>query len=267
MYHRSADPLVQPIRSLRRRVLAVAVAALTVLGLSTLPAAAVGPASHVPIGHLDALRAEPGGVRLIGWAGDLDTPHSSLDMQLSFQPGADFTSFSWISHDPRPDVARAYPSLGQYHGINLFIPTKPRAYLICVQALDSAGGPSLQLGCVRLTVPAERSAIGHLDSVRSVGNNHLTITGWGADPDTPSQPITINVVLGSRYGNGAFNDVRLTAAQPRPDVAQVFPALGPNHGFALTVAAKPGSYPVCAYAFDTYVFGGVTFLGCLTVSV
>src|SRR6185503_2108562 len=124
MYRRSADQLVQPNRSIRRRMLVLAFATLAVLSWIALPATATASTNHVPIGHLDALRAEAGGVRITGWAGDLDTPHTSLDMQLSFSPDADFTSFSWISHDPRPDVARAFPSLGQYHGINLFIPTK-----------------------------------------------------------------------------------------------------------------------------------------------
>ena len=267
MYHRSAGSPVRRSPLIRYATAGLAITALAVLGWTVPPAGAATTTNHAPIGHLDAVRAEPGGVRVVGWAGDLDTPHTSLDFEMDFGPGAGYASRTWIAHDPRPDVASAHPSLGQYHGLNLFSATKPGSYSVCVKALDSAGGPATQLGCVRVSVPAERSAIGHLDSVRSVGNNHITITGWGADQDTPDRAVSINVVLGSRYMEKAFNDIRLAANQSRPDVASVYPALGANHGFALTVATRPGSYPVCAYAFDTYLYGGVTFIGCVTVTV
>jgi hypothetical protein len=263
MFHRSSG--TTSFWTLRRVTAGAAVLAAASLSLLVPPAGAA--TNHAPIGHLDAVRAEPGGVRIIGWAADPDAPHTSLDLQINLGPAAGEASGPWIAHDPRPDVAKVYPAFGQYHGINHFIATQPKAFSVCVSAYDSAGGPSTPLGCVQVNVPAELSAIGHLDSVRSVGNNHLTVTGWGADQDTPNQAVSINVLLGSRYLNAAFTGVRLSAGQPRPDIAEVYPALGPNHGFALTVAARPGTYPVCAWAFDTYVNGGATLLGCITVTV
>jgi hypothetical protein len=263
MFHRSAG--TTPFRTARRVTAGAAVLAAASLALIAPPSGAA--TNRAPIGHLDAVRAEPGGVRIIGWAADPDAPHTSLDLMVNLGPAAGEGDFAWIAHDPRPDVAKVYPALGQYHGINLFYATKPRAFSVCVAALDSTGGPSTPLGCVQVNVPAELSAIGHLDSVRSVGNNHITVTGWGADQDTPDRAVSINVLLGSRELWRAFNGVRLSANQPRPDIVGVYPALGPNHGFLLTVAARPGTYPVCAWAFDTYINGGSTLLGCLTVTV
>jgi hypothetical protein len=58
------------------------------------------------------------------------------------------------------------------------------------------------------------------------------------------------------------------ASLPRPDIALAYPNLGPNHGFDITVAARPGTYPVCSLAFDTipHHYGGYT-LGCINVTV
>jgi hypothetical protein len=266
MFHRTAgSKALRPARWLTAGAALLAAAGTFMLAFTGMPAAA--STNHAPVGHLDAVRAEPGGVRIVGWAADPDTPHTSVDLMVTLGPAAGEADFAWIAHDPRPDVAKVYPALGQYHGINLFYATKPRAFQVCVSALDSAGGPAAQLGCVQVNVPAERSAIGHLDAVRSVGNNHITVTGWGADQDTPDRAVSINVLLGSSELWKAYNAVRLSADQPRPDIASVFPALGPNHGFSLTVAARPGTYPVCAWAFDTYLNGGFTLLGCSTVTV
>jgi hypothetical protein len=266
MFHRSAGPaLFRPARWVTAGAALLAAAGTVLLAFAGMPAAA--STNHAPIGHLDAVRAEPGGIRVIGWAADPDAPHTSVDLMVRLGPAAGEGNFAWIAHDPRPDVAKVYPALGQYHGINLFYATKPATFPVCVSALDSTGGPATSLGCVQVSVPAEHSAIGHLDAVRSVGNNHITVTGWGADQDTPDRAVSINVLLGSSVGWKAFNAVRLGADQPRPDLVGSYPALGPNHGFSLTVAARPGTYPVCAWAFDTYINGGSTLLGCSSVTV
>lgn len=266
MFHRTAgSALLRPARWVTAGTALVAAAGTVMLAFAGMPAAAA--TNHAPVGHLDAVRAEPGGIRIVGWAADPDTPHNSIDLTITLGSAAGEGNFIWIAHDPRPDVAKVFPAFGQYHGINLFRATKPRAFPVCVSALDSAGGPATSLGCLQVTVPAEHSAIGHLDSVRSVGNNHITVTGWGADQDTPNQAVSINVLLGSRFDWQAFNAVPLRASQPRPDLTSGYPALGPNHGFSLTVATRPGSYPVCAWAFDTYLNGGSTLLGCTTVTV
>jgi hypothetical protein len=263
-FNRPTESPLRPSRLVRYLAAGVALATTVALAVTAMPAGAA--TNHAPIGHLDAVRAEPGGIRIIGWAADPDAPHTSLDLQINLGPAAGEGDRAWIAHDPRPDVAKAYPAFGQYHGINLFIATQPKAFSVCVAAFDSAGGPSSPFGCVQVNVPAQHRPIGHLDSVRSVGNNHITVIGWGGDLDTPDRAISINVLLGSRYFEGAFNAIRLSANQPRPDVGNAYPALGSNHGFSLTVAARPGTYPVCGWAFDPYD-GGPTSLGCITVTV
>lgn len=265
MFNRPTSSSTRPLWLARWLAAGVAITVTAAFAVTAMPAGA--STNHAPIGHLDAVRAEPSGVRVIAWAADPDSPHSSLPLLVKLGPAAGASDVAWIAHDPRPDVAKAYPAFGQYHGLNLFIATKPQAFSVCVAAYDSAGGAVTPLGCRQVNVPAEHSAIGHLDSVRSVGGNHITVSGWGADQDTPDRAVSINVLLGSRYINGAFNAIRLSANEPRPDVAAVHPALGPNHGFSLTVAARPGTYPVCAWAFDTFVYGGFTLLGCITVTV
>ena len=228
--------------------------------------------NRAPIGHLDSVVMHGATVTLTGWAGDLDTPHNSIDVRAVFTPdpgtpGSPATT-TRIAHDPRPDVATVYPTLGPNHGFSFSVDSyQAIKTTVCLYGLDLHGGPDGKLGCQTLTFSTDHPAIGHLDSVQSVGNGHIEIRGWGADQDTPSTPTSINLLLGGWDGHD-YNNVPGKASQPRPDVAGAYPNLGPNHGFDVTVAAKSGTYPVCGYAFDTTInhYGG-TRLGCITVTV
>ena len=228
--------------------------------------------NRAPIGHLDSAVVHGATVTLTGWAGDLDTPHNSIDVRAVFTPDVGTAQSSStttrIAHDSRPDVAVVYPALGPNHGFSFTVDSyRAIKSTVCLYGLDLHGGPNGSLGCLSVTFPVDHPARGHLDSVRSVGNNHIEIRGWAADDDTPSEAVSMNLLLGGPV-NKEYNNVPAKANQPRPDVATVFPKLGPNHGFDVTVAAKPGTYPVCALAFDTMInhYGG-TNLGCITVTV
>jgi hypothetical protein len=254
-----------------RRGSAATAAVLAATGLALI-APASAATNRAPIGHLDSAVLHGATVTLTGWAGDLDTPTSSIDVRAVFTPdvgtaGSSSTT-TRIAHDPRPDVAAVYPALGPNHGFSFSVDSyRAIKSTVCVYGLDLHGGPSGLLGCQTIVFTRDHPAIGHLDSVRSVGNNHIEIRGWGADQDTPSQAASINLLLGGWDGKD-YNNIPGKAALPRPDVATVYPNLGPNHGFDVTVAAKPGTYPVCAYVFDTVInhYGG-TSLGCITVTV
>lgn len=257
-------------RSARRRPLAglalAAAGALSALLLLPTLAGAATAVNHLPVGHLDSVTGEAGGVQVVGWAADPDRPMNSIAVRIVIQNRTTLSQLNWISHDPRPDVGRAHPNFGPNHGINLFVGVKPGTYSVCLQGLDSAGPGFSRLGCQTVTARADQPAIGHLDSVKSIGNNHITVSGWAADADTPDRAVSVSLLLGSRSGNSAYNNIPLHANLSRPDVAQVYPKLGPNHGFGLTVAARPGTYPVCAWTFDT-LGGGMTFLGCISITV
>ncbi len=104
--------------------------------------------------------------------------------------------------------------------------------------------------------------IGHLDSMRPAGSGlAVSVAGWAIDGDTTA-PISVDLYL-----DGQWNQ-RTTADVARPDVGQVFPASGPDHGFAADlVVPYVGNHVVCAYAIN--VMAGTTnpFIGCQALYV
>jgi hypothetical protein len=255
-------------RGYTKRGLGIVAAVLATATVSVLvPSAAKAAVNHPPIGHLDRIVNGGDHATLIGWAADPNNPTRSIDVEVTYDTTQRLAT-SWpysIAHDSRPDVARAHPELGANHGFAVPLTVdQGGTFRVCVQAL-SLSARTAPLGCATVTVTANRSPIGHLDSVHSVGNNHIQIVGWAADLDTPKLSGTVNLLLGGSFR--PFNDVRVVASRSRPDVAKSFPELGPNHGFVVTIAANPGTYPVCAYTFDTGRTGTIDQLGCITVTV
>lgn len=265
MDNRSASKSApRPRRKSHRTVPAVAalgVAAALVLAQQS--GAAGATATSPLVGHLDSVSVATGEVVLHGWAADLNTPHVSTHIRYTIGSAA---SGPWLAHDPRPDVAVAFPTLGGQHGFNVPVFVAPGSYSVCATINEPAAGPAKPIGCVRANVPADHAPNGHFDAVRSVGNSHIEVIGWTFDPDTPTTPTSIGIFVGGQPGH-AFVSYSASANTSRPDVAAVFPALGPLHGFDVTVAARPGTYPVCIVANDNYIFGAPRLLGCATVKV
>lgn len=88
--------------------------------------------------------------------------------------------------------------------------------------------------------PCLHRTIGNVESATDAGAS-LRVVGWALDYDT-SVPIQVHVYLdGQPAGVG-------TAGVSRPDVANLYPGMGPNHGFDLIVPAGPGSHRVDVYA-------------------
>jgi hypothetical protein len=53
----------------------------------------------------------------------------------------------------------------------------------------------------------------------------------------------------------------------RPDIATAYPHYGPDHGFAATIGATPGSHRVCVYVPNAAGSGSTVGLACRTVIV
>lgn len=117
--------------------------------------------------------------------------------------------------------------------------------------------------------PVDRSPIGWLDVARPTADGlGLEVFGWMADQDMqpPTDPIQFDVSLdGAAAG-------RYVARDPRPDVAAVYPELGPRHGFHFARAVAPGNHTVCVFARNYHPPGALntapaTELGCRIVGV
>jgi len=103
------------------------------------------------------------------------------------------------------------------------------------------------------------SPLGSFDVARG-GPTSVIVSGWTFDPDSAAS-IPVHVYVDGRFAGAASADAL------RGDVAAVFPAYGPAHGFNLAVPAAGGTRSVCVYAIDVVAPGGNVLVGCRAVAV
>lgn len=107
--------------------------------------------------------------------------------------------------------------------------------------------------------PTGTAPIGSLDAVFADGDG-IRIRGWVADPDTAA-PIQLSVSSEQRL-------LKPMADLPRPDVAAVYPGLGPNHGFDFRYPGlAPGPRQICVWAENVGRGAKGRLLGCRTIEV
>lgn len=86
------------------------------------------------------------------------------------------------------------------------------------------------------TTNAPPNPYGSLDSATG-GYSGITVSGWAADPNSPS-PAYVWVNIDGQGGPALANT-------ERPWFNALFPGYGTNHGFDITIAKPPGTYEVC----------------------
>ncbi|WIJ44213.1 hypothetical protein [Curtobacterium citreum] len=100
-----------------------------------------------PQGSLDAVVAQPGGIRVTGWAWDPDTT-AAIPVHV-YVDGAGRRVGTGVT---RNDVARAFPSAGSNRGFDATISAASGTHTVCAYAIDSSGGANTTLGCRSVTV-------------------------------------------------------------------------------------------------------------------
>ena len=205
-----------------------------------------------PIGNVELVESRPGEFRVVGWAFDPDTADP---IAVHVYVGSTGTAVN--ADVERPDVANAYPGIGNRHGFDAIVKANaPGPVDICLYAINSGPGGTTVLGCWNRTAMSG-PPIGNLEAVTASGGN-ISITGWALDPDTAA-PISVHLYVGDK-------GVAYTADASRPDVGAVYPAYGPGHGFSATIPSPPGNQNVCAYAINVGVGSNVQ-LGCKQIQV
>lgn len=203
-----------------------------------------------PFGSLDVVDAGVGTVSVAGWAIDPDT---AGPIQVHIYVGSAGTAF--VADQGRADVGRVYPSYGSGHGFSATLAAGAGSHQVCAYAINVANGSNVLLGCRVVTV-AGGQPFGVVDVVSRTPSG-IQVAGWAIDPDTAAS-IPVHVYVGS-------SGYVLEGNEFRPDVAGVFPAYGPYHGYS-SVLPDPGGHPtVCAYAINTVGAGGNPLLGCRTL--
>jgi hypothetical protein len=199
-----------------------------------------------PIGALDLATRVPGGIRVAGWALDLDTT-AALDIHV-YVDGA-LISIGRANRE-RTDVAALYPGYGNSHGFDLTVPAGPGRHDVCVYGINQAAGTNALIGCSSVTVNS--IPIGALDLVERRGTE-VRVSGWTIDPDV-TDAVDVHVYIDGVVVGSTRAD------RPRSDIGAAFPEYGAAHGFDATFNA-PGASLVCAYAINVEA-GNNQLLGC-----
>lgn len=211
-----------------------------------------------PFGNLELVDGSSGGVRVKGWVIDPDTTGA---LTVSVQYGS--STYTTVARLSRPDVAAVYPSAGPLHGFDVTLPAGAGATTVCVTARNVGQGSDLAFPCRGVTV-APGGPYGSLDGATGVPaaggtTGRATVRGWAVDPDAPTQPIDVEVVV-----DGA-TVARATASETRADVGAALPGFGPAHGYTVTVPVGAGRHEVCVRAVNV-PSGGSPTLGCSWVT-
>jgi hypothetical protein len=210
-------------------------------------------ASGNPVGFVELLQAQPGKIRIGGWAFDPDTTDPvGVHVYINGQ-GTPLTA-----SNPRPDIGAAYPSVGSNHGFDVTLPMVGDApQQVCVYAINLGRGTNQLLVCD--TLPSWTGAPrGAIEGVSALAGK-VSVSGWAFDPDTTNS-IPVHV-----YVDGVGQ--AFTADQTRSDVGSAYPLFGANHGYSATVNASAGAHNVCVYGINVAGPGPNTLLGCRTVTV
>lgn len=188
-----------------------------------------GPNS--PVGAVDGVGVAPGGSVVTGWTVDPNA-HDSTDVH-TYVDGA----FAGVSHatDLRPDVAAAVPLFGAAHGFTVELRLFSGPHTICVYGINVGAGTNALIDCVTTTV--SNAPLGALDGTARAGSA-ATVSGWVIDPTT-TQPGRVRVTI-----DGDTSTTQ-AAGLLRPDLLDVFPYFGAEHGFLVTVPLTPGPHTIC----------------------
>ena len=249
----SAGRLVVEAPKRHRTAFTLAAAALLVAGtVAGLNLAQASSPPNAPFGHVDSLTSTATGFQLKGWALDPDTT-SSINVDVT----ADGTDLGKVlANTSRPDVDTAY-HLGPNHGFAAAFALADGKHTICTYAINAgAGTGNTNLGCLAITLNHE--PYGSFDSLTQIAGGFV-VTGWAVDPDQPTTAITVRLTVGTAV-------ITRTANVARPDVANVHPDAGPNHGFSFPVSAGEGTHQVCITANNVGP-GSSTSLGCRVITL
>ncbi len=208
---------------------------------------------NVP-GSVDSTQRIPAGVRVSGWALDVNTT-DPINV-AAYVDGNGTSGFTGVANLYRGDVGAAMPAYGPLHGFAMDVAVGPGQHQICVYGINDTGGFNPTIGCIVVNVDPD--PIGSLDLVRRVPGG-VRVAGWALDPDTP------DLIAAHIYSNGAFRAAVGTGGS-RPDVAVNLPDYGTNHGFDTVVAIPPGLQQICGYGINVGPGNNAGF-GCRSLAV
>ncbi len=116
------------------------------LGCRSVVASSAPDPGRAPIGNLEAVRVSGRTATAIGWALDPDT---SEPIRVHLYVGNSGTALT--ADLSRPDVAAAYPRLGDRHGFSKALPLPAGTSEVCAYAINDGAGGNTLVGCKTVT--------------------------------------------------------------------------------------------------------------------
>ena len=212
-----------------------------------------------PIGNLDGMQNDT--CRIDGWTVDPDTPSTSIQIHV-YRDGVAGSGGTFVgvytANASRPDINQiGYPG---NHGFVAVFDTQSglrdgKDHPLYVYGIDSTNPDrNTLLGysprTIRCPAPNQGNVM-PIGSFDGVTNESCYISGWTADPDTPSISTPVHVYRDGPTGGGGTFIGEYYANLPRSDINQIgYPG---NHGFAITLDASSGLKDGKAHSI--YVYG------------
>lgn len=224
------------------------------LGLMLLVTANQAEAMN-PQGYFDFVQSNtPNQIRVRGWAFDRDNVNHKvrIHVYVGGSVGANVPSYEIRADKFRPDVNRAFPGVGDYHGFDSTInvdTSRTGNQAIYIYALNDVGsGTFVELGSKPVNIKTasinrvtNHNPQGRVFQVDSPSNNTLHVKGTAWDDDNPSGTVRVHVYVGGTPGSN------VPQYEIRADRA--------NHEFEDTRNignSKTGSQTVHVYALNDY---------------
>lgn len=190
-----------------------------------------------PVGSIDYITTDATGTTVAGWSLDPNTPDP-----ISVQVGVDgATPTTVLANVPRSDVQAAYPGTGLLHGFSTTLTIADGDHSVCVYGVNVGVGANSLIGC-RLVSVHRNLPFGSIDVAYSdEGGAHLI--GWAADPNTTA-PIFLHVYVDGTFFSGYSTGIS------RTDILSVYPQLGTQSGFNITLNLPAGQHSICVFGLN-----------------
>jgi hypothetical protein len=197
-----------------------------------------------PRGALDTAVQQAGRLHITGWAYDPDAATAPLTVTIKVGT----TSHTVVARTARPDLARAYPAAGKYHGFDQTYTLPEGTYRVCVTARNVSYGSNVTFTCRTAVLNFTPSAALTALTATATG---ATVTGWASDPDT-SAAISIDLTVDGHTS-------RLAAAGKG--------ASHSGHLFTSALTLKSGKHTVCATALNVLYGSRNSTAACKTIAL
>lgn len=209
-------------------------------------------AQNNPVGAMTSVTRTPAGLRVAGWALD---PNASAPVTVDVTVDAVHTRVV-ASATPKASLSAVPASYNAVYGVNhtfvLNLKAATGSHKVCLTAFNVGIGANSQIIC--RTYVVSPNPFGYLDTATRTSATTITVTGWVIDPDTV-KATSVNILIDGKLTNN------IPANTTRTDVAAVYPAYGPGHGYAKVISANGNPHTVCGSAVNVGV-GAAVALAC-----